>query len=137
MPASTLRVTPSGYEPASAFDQEVHAQYALGSFVEADLHQNKSNDQLKLYWGFLAFVVQHTDRFGDRYGLSNALLTEAGYVRNFNTLIGGGIHTAPMFISEMDHPTFNTFTKRAFIRIWEEFGIDVDHYKAHLRRREF
>lgn len=137
LPATSLRVTPRGYEPISAFDQEIHARYRIGSMVEADLHQNKSNDLLKLYWGFLAYVVKATGKFGDARSLSNAILVEAGHVERFTALYGGGMQVHPASIGDMDGPEFKSYAENAFALIWTEFGIDVETYKEHLRGRNF
>lgn len=121
----------------TAWDQEMHSRYPVGSTVEADLHQAKSGDLLKLYWGFLGFVVDATGRFGNARSLSNALLTEAGYVESFTELRGGGVHAHPMSIADMQAQDFKQFCENAFATIYEEFGIEIDHYKAHLRGRQF
>lgn len=134
--ASTLRVTRAGYEPVTAFDQELHARYPVGSTVEADIHQRKSNELLKLYFGFCAFVAEATGRFGNGRALSNALLIEGGYVDQIQ-LFGGGVIVQPQSIAEMDDLAFKRFAELAFGVIWEEFGIDVETYKRHLRSRSF
>lgn len=136
-PAITLRVTSAGFVPASLFDQEMHARYAIGSTVEADIHQDKSPDLLKLYFGFLDFVVKSTGYNGDRYSLSNALLAEGGYHQSYTALMGGGVHVIPASIADMDKQAFKEFAELAFAAIYEEFGIDVEAYKEHLRQRSF
>lgn len=134
--STTLRVTRAGYEPSSAYDQEIHSRYAVGSIVEADLHQRKSNELLRLYWGFMTFVVEGTGRFGNGRALSNALLIEGGYVEKIQ-LFGGGVNVQPQSIGDMDDATFKRFAELAFGTIWEEFSIDVEDYKRHLRQRGF
>jgi len=137
LPAMSLRVTPAGFVPATTFDQEMHARLKVGSVVEADIHHHKSPDLLKLYWGFLSFVVASTGRHGSARSLSNSLLVAGGYVESFTALHGGGTHAHPASIAEMDAQEFKTYTEAAFATIWEEFGIDVETYKQHLRTRGF
>lgn len=134
-PATVLRVVRGGYEPASPYDAEIHARFTLGSEVEAVVSQNKSNPQLQLYWGFLKFVVDGTGRHGNARALSNSLLTALGYVESFTALMGGGTHTHPMSLAEMDAPDFNIYCEKAFAVIWEEFGVDVEQYKEHQRQK--
>lgn len=140
---TSLRVTPAGYEPLTPYDQEIHDSYRVGAVVEADLHQHKSNEQLKLYWGFLKFVVDATGKWGNARALSNALLVEGGYVESFTSLRGGGFHAHPLSIAEMEDADFQNYLKNAFATIYEEFEIDVDDYKriqrdrALMRKRNF
>ena len=134
LPATTLRVTARGYEPISAFDQEIHARYRIGSTVEAELHQEKSNPQLRLYWSFLSHVVEATGKFGSARALSNAILVEAGYVESFTALVGGGVHAHPMSLAEFDQAEFDRFVHNAFALIYEMFGVDVDEFKRQRAR---
>ena len=131
----TLRVTRAGFEPATAFDQEMHARFTPGALVEADVHQNKSSDLLKLYWSFLDHVVKATGYNGDRYALSNALLMEGGYHQSYTALMGGGIHAIPASIADMDAKDFADYADHAFAAIWEEFGVDIDDFRRGGPRR--
>ncbi len=92
---------------------------------------------LKLYWGFLGFVVDVIGYNGDRKSLSNAILMEGGYHQSYTALLGGGVHAIPASIADMDAKEFKDYCEKAFAAIWEEFGIDVDTYKEHLRKRGF
>jgi len=134
-PATLLRVVRGGYEPASAYDQEVHDRFPIGAEVEAVISQAKSNLQLRLYWGFLADVVDNQERFGTARALSNTLLCDLGYVESFTSLMGGGVHVHPMSLGEMDAPDFKAFCDKAFAVIREEFGMDVDSYKERQRAK--
>lgn len=134
-PAMIMRVERGGLVPAAAYDAEVLARFTLGSEVEVTVSQKKSNDALRLYWGFLADVVENSDRFGNARALSNTVLCDLGYVESFTSLMGGGAHIHPMSIAEMDAPEFNQFVEKAFAVIREEFGMDVEDYKARQRAK--
>lgn len=134
-PSTFLRVVRGGYECASAYDAEIHARFPLGAEVEAVISQKKSNEQLRLYWGFLANVVDNQERFGTARALSNTLLCDLGYVESFTSLMGGGVHVHPMSLAEMDAPDFKAFCDKAFAVIREEFGMDVESYKDRQRAK--
>lgn len=134
-PVTMLRVVRGGYEPASAYDQEVHDRFPIGAEVEAVISQAKSNLQLRLYWGFLAEVAENQERFGTARALSNTLLCDLGYVESFTSLMGGGVHVHPMSLAEMDAPDFKAFCDKAFAVIREEFGMEVEAYKDRQRAK--
>jgi hypothetical protein len=134
-PVMILRVVRGGYEPATAFDQEMHARFALGAEVSATIEQPKSLDLLRLYWGFLGFVVENADWPSDTNSLSKSLLTQLGYVENFVALMDGGILTHPRSIADMDHQEFKRYCDKAFDEIWDRFGLEVETYKAHLQSK--
>ena len=134
-PAMIMRVERGGLVPAAAYDAEVLERFTLGSEVEVVVSQKKSNDQLRLYWGFLTEIADNQESFGSARALSNTLLCDLGYVESFTSLMGGGAHVHPMSLAEMDAPDFNQFVEKAFAVIREEFGMDVEDYKARQRAK--
>lgn len=127
-PVTILRVVRGGYEPVASIDAEFHAGLPLGAEVTAIIDREKSNPQLRLFWGFLGFVVENTDDYGNSRALSNALLVELGYADRFR-LMDGSMQVFPQSIAEMDDAEFQVFCTKAFDRIYGEFGIDVETYK--------
>lgn len=134
-PVTMLRVVRGGYEPLTAYDQEMHARFALGAEITATLDQRKSAQQNALYWGFIGFVVENSDWPSDSNSLSKSLLTQLGYVENFVALMDGSILTHPRSIADMDHEEFKTYCEKAFGEVWDRFGLDVEDYKSHLRAK--
>ncbi|KRE08176.1 hypothetical protein ASE61_00730 [Bosea sp. Root670] len=130
-PVTILRVVRGGYEPVAAIDAEFHAGLPLGAEVTATIDRAKSNDSLRLYWGFLGWVVENRDEFGNSRALSNALLVETGHAESFN-LMDGSLHVFPQSIAEMDAAEFQAFCTKAFDRIYGEFDLDVETYKAEM-----
>lgn len=133
-PVTILRVVRGGYEPVAAYDAEFHAALPLGALVTATVEREKSNDQLRLYWGFLGFVVENRNEFGSSRSLSNALLVELGYADSFR-LMGGSMQVYPLSIGGMDDAEFQKFCTKAFDRIYGEFGLDVEDYKREQRAK--
>ncbi|CAM5769949.1 hypothetical protein [Bosea minatitlanensis] len=133
-PVTILRVVRGGYEPVAAIDAEFHAGLPMGAEVTATIDRAKSNDMLRLYWGFLGWVVENRDEFGNSRALSNALLCELGYVDSFR-LMDGSMQIFPQSIAEMDDDDFPPFCTKAFDRIYGEFGLDVEDYKAEQRAK--
>ncbi len=134
-PIILLRVTNSGFEPATALDAEAHRRLTLGAEVEAEVNQGKSNLQMRLYWGFLQFVVDATGCHGSATSLSNSLLASLGYLASFTAMVGGGANAEPMSVRDMDGPDFNEYCAKAFARIATDYEVDLDDYRAHLRNR--
>lgn len=130
-PVTILRVVPHGYEPVSPIDAEFHAGLKLGAEVTATVDSAKSNDMLRLYWGFLGWVVDNRDEYGSSRALSNAVLTELGYAESFR-LMDGSMQVNPQSIAEMDDNDFRIFANKAFDMIYAEFGLDVEDYKAEM-----
>jgi hypothetical protein len=130
-PVTILRVVRGGYEPVAAIDAEFHAGLPLGAEVTAIIDRDKSNPQLRLFWGFLGWVVENTDDYGNSRALANALLVELGYADSFR-LMDGSMQVFPQSIAEMDDAEFQAFCTKAFDRVFGEFGLDVDVYKAEM-----
>lgn len=133
-PVSILRVVRGGYEPVAPIDAEIHASLPLGAEVTATIDRAKSNELLRLYWGFLGWIVENRDEFGNSRALSNALLVETGHAESFN-LMDGSMHVHPQSIAEMDDAEFKAFCTKAFDRIYGEFGLDIEAYKAEQRAK--
>lgn len=133
-PVTILRVVRGGYEPVAPYDAEFHSALPLGAQVSAVIEREKSNDQLRLFWGFLGFVVDNRDEFGNSRSLSNALLVELGYADSFR-LMDGSMQVYPMSIGEMDDAEFKAFCTKAFDCIYGEFGLDIEDYKAEQRAK--
>lgn len=130
-PVTILRVVEHGYEPVSAIDAEFHAGLKRGAEVTATIDSAKSNEMLRLYWGFLGWVVDNGDEYGSSRALSNAVLTELGYADSFR-LMDGSMHVNPQSIADMDDNEFRLFANKAFDLIYAEFGLDVEAYKAEM-----
>lgn len=133
-PVTILRVVRGGYEPVAAYDAEFHGRFALGAEVTATIERAKSLEQLRLYWGFLGWVVENRDEYGSPRALSNALLVELGYADSFR-LMDGSMQVYPMSIGEMSDDEFKAFCTKAFDRIYGEFELDVDQYKAEQKAK--
>lgn len=134
-PILNLRVTRAGFEPSGPYDAEVHGSFSLGAMVTATVEQPKSLDLLRLYFGFLGFVVENTDWPSDTTSLSKSLLTQLGYVENFVALMDGSILTHPRSIADMDHQEFKRYCDKAFDEIWDRFGLDVETYKERQKAK--
>jgi hypothetical protein len=133
-PATILRVVRGGYEPASAYDAEIHAGMRLGAEVTAEIVQPKDGQLLRKYWWTLALVVQNQDRYPESEDLHAAILMALGYTREATALIGGDVHIVPRGISDMDGQEFSRFVDRAFAFMEDVFGIDVEALQNDARR---
>ena len=133
-PVTILRVVRGGYEPVSPIDAEFHAGLPLGAEVTATIDRSKSKSMLALYWGFLGWVVENRDEFGNSRALSNALLVETGHAESFN-LMDGSLQVFPQSIAEMGDDDFKAFCTKAFDRVFGEFGLDVETYKRAMAEK--
>lgn len=133
-PVTILRVVKHGYEPVSAIDAEFHAGLKRGAEVTATIDSAKSNSALRLFWGFLGWVVENRDEYGNSRALANALLTELGYVDSFR-LMDGSLQMFPQSIAEMSDQEFKRFCDSAFDMIYAEFSLDVETYKSEMQAK--
>lgn len=131
-PILNLRVTRAGFEPSGPYDAEVHARFSLGAMVTATVEQDKNASLLNLYWGFLDWAIENSDLTTDKRSLSNEILMSLGYHESYTVLIGGGVHSHPRSIAEMDKDTFDRFCSKAFDWVYGEFGLDVEDYKRAM-----
>lgn len=130
-----MNVVTGGLRPATAVDEEMLSAYRIGSQIECTISQEKSNPMLRLYFGFLKFVIDATGCYPDKDAMSAALLTQLGYIKNYTALIGGGVLTYPESISEMEAPKFTEFCQQAFALVYEQYGLDPEDYKQAQRQK--
>lgn len=126
-PVIFLRVVRGGFEPASAYDAEMHEGLRLGAEVEATIHERKSDQQARLFWRTLGIVAQNQDVYPDKESLCQALKIALGHV-NAVTLIGGGVHVDPRSLSDFDRDGFSRFFDQSMALIAEEVipGLDIE-----------
>lgn len=129
-PVCICRVTPRGYEPVSPYDQEIHAEYTIGSIVTVAIKQMKNPGQFRLYWRILNLVYPNTE-YGSAHALSDALQLYCGF--GIRETVGGIMQVAPRGTSKMDKAEFSAFFDLAMTYIQNRWGIDVD--KLHNESR--
>lgn len=133
----TLLPTEKGLMPLGPYDAEVLSRFTFGVPITVTVEQNKSTDQLNLFWGFMEWCCENCEALQhmEKRSLSDHILMALGYVESYTVLISGGIQTYPRSIGEMDRQTFDKLCNRAFDWLYLEYELDVDDYKREQRAK--
>jgi hypothetical protein len=87
-PKVLLVRTLQGFAPATAYDAERLAAYAIGHTIEATLWQRRSPMHHRLYWVLLKICTDNSDgKYGSSQDLHSALKVALGYVHKTQLLI--------------------------------------------------
>lgn len=124
-PTVMLRRERRGFVPCTSFDAEQVDRYAIGSVVEASLHQPRSEKASRLFWVVLGKVLENTE-YPTTEALATALKIRLGHVHAV-TLIGGGMHFEPKSFRDFDRDEFKQFFDRAMDVLATEVipGLDI------------
>src|SRR5690348_16234338 len=89
-PKLLLERTLNGFSPATPWDQEVLAQYAIGSTCEVQVFQKRSLPRLRLYWTILHDCVANSEnKYGSAEDLHSVTKIALGYTHRVK-LMGDG-----------------------------------------------
>lgn len=130
-PAIVMRRTRQGLEPVSPYDAEILDQYVVGEVLLVAVQRQKNPGLVRLYWRILGMVYPNT-QFPSAATLHKALLIAAGYVDRTMTIHGHTIDEA-MSLKDMSQEMFSAYFEAAAKIIWDEWGIDIEHYKTQSR----
>jgi hypothetical protein len=128
------KVGGDGLYPATSADQEMLARYAVGKTLEIRTWQNRSPDQLRLYWGLLnECVANGENKYGSSEDLHEAIKYALGYQRRIVGL-DGNIIIFPGSISfkAMDQSAFNVFFDGAKAQL-NAAGYPVDEFLEAIK----
>jgi hypothetical protein len=128
--------TRNGLAPVSAHDDELLADYAIGSMVEITVKQRRSLPQLRTYFAMLAYVNKLTDAYPTVEKLNEALKMHLGYVTTVRRFDGEEITMADSIaFAAMDQAAFKVFFDQAVKALAEKFRFDPLSFMTETERR--